>query len=74
MKIRSKSFTSLVISNIVIFFSQAFANMTANIRRELCAVMLFAVVEHANIVVLNDGDQVSCQQALIICCSCHSQQ
>ena len=32
--------------------------MTTNIRRELCAVMLFAVVEHANIVVLNDGDQV----------------
>ena len=37
---------------------QAFANMTTNVRRELCAVMLFAVVEHANVVVLNDGDQV----------------
>ena len=41
-----------------VFSLQAFANMTANIRRELCAVMLFAVVEHANVVVLNDGDQV----------------
>ena len=37
---------------------QAFANMTTNVRRELCAVMLFAVVEHANVVVLNDGDQL----------------
>ena len=32
--------------------------MTTNVRRELCAVMLFAVVENANVVVLNDGDQV----------------
>ncbi|XP_046859606.1 rap guanine nucleotide exchange factor 6-like [Xenia sp. Carnegie-2017] len=36
----------------------AFSSMTTNVRRELCAVMLFAVVEHANVVVLNDGDQL----------------
>lgn len=37
----------------------AFANMTMSVRRELCAVMVFAVVERAGTVVLNDGEEVS---------------
>lgn len=37
----------------------AFANMTMSVRRELCAVMVFAVVERAGTIVLNDGEEVS---------------
>uniref|UniRef100_H0V3A7 Rap guanine nucleotide exchange factor 2 n=1 Tax=Cavia porcellus TaxID=10141 RepID=H0V3A7_CAVPO len=36
----------------------AFANMTMSVRRELCAVMVFAVVERARTIVLNDGEEV----------------
>lgn len=36
----------------------AFANMTMSVRRELCAVMVFAVVERAGTIVLNDGEEV----------------
>ncbi|KAG8543181.1 hypothetical protein GDO81_000536 [Engystomops pustulosus] len=36
----------------------AFANMTMSVRRELCAVMVFAVVERAGTVVLNDGEEL----------------
>nr|XP_032825375.1 rap guanine nucleotide exchange factor 2-like isoform X7 [Petromyzon marinus]XP_032825376.1 rap guanine nucleotide exchange factor 2-like isoform X7 [Petromyzon marinus] len=36
----------------------AFANMTMSVRRELCAVMEFAVVEHAGTVVLNHGEEL----------------
>eukprot|EP00079_Xenopus_tropicalis_P032818 XP_017946589.1 PREDICTED: rap guanine nucleotide exchange factor 2 isoform X7 [Xenopus tropicalis] len=38
----------------------AFANMTMSVRRELCAVMVFAVVERAGTVVLNDGEEFVC--------------
>ena len=37
---------------------QAFSNMTLSMRRELCAVMVFAVVDKADTVVLNDGEQL----------------
>ncbi|XP_071599174.1 rap guanine nucleotide exchange factor 2 isoform X13 [Heliangelus exortis] len=36
----------------------AFANMTMSVRRELCAVMVFAVVERAGTIVLNDGEEL----------------
>ncbi|XP_059820932.1 rap guanine nucleotide exchange factor 2 isoform X1 [Hypanus sabinus] len=36
----------------------AFANMTMSVRRELCAVMVFAVVERARTIVLNDGEEL----------------
>ncbi|XP_056455891.1 rap guanine nucleotide exchange factor 2 isoform X3 [Gadus chalcogrammus] len=36
----------------------AFANMTMSVRRELCAVMVFAVVERAGTAVLNDGEEL----------------
>ncbi|KAK1175036.1 rap guanine nucleotide exchange factor 2-like isoform X3 [Acipenser oxyrinchus oxyrinchus] len=36
----------------------AFANMTMSVRRELCAVMVFAVVERAGTTVLNDGEEL----------------
>uniref|UniRef100_A0A671RH36 Rap guanine nucleotide exchange factor 2 n=1 Tax=Sinocyclocheilus anshuiensis TaxID=1608454 RepID=A0A671RH36_9TELE len=36
----------------------AFTNMTMSVRRELCAVMVFAVVERAGTVVLNDGEEL----------------
>ena len=39
---------------------QAFANMTLNVRKALCAVMVFAVVEKANSVVMDNGEEV-CQ-------------
>lgn len=37
----------------------AFANLSVWVRRELCAVMVFAVVERAGTVVLNHGEEVS---------------
>ncbi|XP_064418087.1 rap guanine nucleotide exchange factor 2 isoform X7 [Latimeria chalumnae] len=36
----------------------AFANMTMSVRKELCAVMVFAVVERAGTIVLNDGEEL----------------
>ncbi|XP_067932600.1 rap guanine nucleotide exchange factor 2-like isoform X2 [Watersipora subatra] len=36
----------------------AFANMTMAIRRALCAVMVYAVVEKAGTVVMNDGEEL----------------
>ncbi|XP_043917992.1 rap guanine nucleotide exchange factor 2 isoform X3 [Protopterus annectens] len=36
----------------------AFANMTMSVRRELCAVMVFAVVEQASTIVLKDGEEL----------------
>ena len=49
----------------------AFANMTMSVRRELCAVMVFAVVERAGTIVLNDGEEVcysSTQQPCLVTC------
>lgn len=50
----------------------AFANMTMSVRRELCAVMVFAVVERAGTIVLNDGEEVcvgaySCTRKILSC-------
>ena len=39
-------------------FSQAFANMTLATRRALCAVMVFAVVDKAGTIVMNDGEEL----------------
>uniref|UniRef100_A0A3B3TEL3 Rap guanine nucleotide exchange factor 6-like n=1 Tax=Paramormyrops kingsleyae TaxID=1676925 RepID=A0A3B3TEL3_9TELE len=36
----------------------AFANMTMSVRRDLCAVMVFEVVEQAGTVILRDGQQL----------------
>lgn len=44
----------------------AFANMTMSVRRELCAVMVFAVVERAGTIVLNDGEEVSLINCFIV--------
>lgn len=38
--------------------------MTMSVRRELCAVMVFAVVERAGTIVLNDGEEV-CKRVYI---------
>lgn len=38
----------------------AFANMTMSVRRELCSVMIFEVVEQAGAIILEDGQEVSC--------------
>lgn len=36
----------------------AFANMTMSVRRELCSVMIFEVVEQAGAIILEDGQEV----------------
>lgn len=36
----------------------AFANMTLATRRELCKVMVFAIVEKSNTIVLQNGEQL----------------
>lgn len=43
----------------------AFTNMTLAVRRALCAVMVFAVVERAGMVVLNDGEELDSWSVLI---------
>jgi len=36
----------------------AFANMTMSVRRELCSVMIFEVVEQAGAIILEDGQEL----------------
>ncbi|KAF8771177.1 Rap guanine nucleotide exchange factor 2 like protein [Argiope bruennichi] len=43
----------------------AFANMTLAIRRALCAVMVFAVVEKAGTVVMNDGEELDSWSVIV---------
>lgn len=43
---------------IFLMITQAFANMTMNVRQELCAVMVFAVVEKAGSVVMENEEEV----------------
>ena len=38
--------------------TQAFANMTMNVRQELCAVMVFAVVDKAGSIVMENEEEV----------------
>nr|XP_013801387.1 PREDICTED: rap guanine nucleotide exchange factor 6 isoform X4 [Apteryx mantelli mantelli] len=38
----------------------AFANMTMSVRRELCSVMIFEVVEQAGAIILEDGQEFVC--------------
>lgn len=44
---------------------KAFTNMTLAVRRALCAVMVFAVVEKANTVVMNDGEELDSWSVVI---------
>ncbi|XP_033323522.2 rap guanine nucleotide exchange factor 2 isoform X12 [Megalopta genalis] len=44
---------------------KAFTNMTLAVRRALCAVMVFAVVERAGMIVLNDGEELDSWSVLI---------
>lgn len=53
---------------ILLDFTQhlkAFTNMTLAVRRDLCAVMVFAIVERAGMVVLNDGEELDSWSVLI---------
>ncbi|XP_058810856.1 rap guanine nucleotide exchange factor 2-like isoform X2 [Phymastichus coffea] len=44
---------------------KAFTNMTLAVRRALCAVMVFAVVERAGMIVLTDGEELDSWSVLI---------
>jgi len=44
---------------------QAFSNMTVAMRRELCAVMEYKVIEKAGSVLYNDGDVVGAWTAIL---------
>jgi signal-transduction protein with cAMP-binding, CBS, and nucleotidyltransferase domain len=37
---------------------QAFSNLSLNTRRALCAAMVFAVIEKADTIVMNDGEEL----------------
>nr|CAD7430194.1 unnamed protein product [Timema monikensis] len=53
---------------ILLEFTQqlkAFTNMTLAVRRALCSVMVFAVVEKAGTVVMNDGEELDSWSVLI---------
>ena len=47
---------------------QAFSNMTVAMRRELCAVMEYKVVEKAGTVLYNDGDVIDSWSAILNGC------
>lgn len=44
---------------------QAFTNMTLAVRRALCSVMVFAVVEKGGTMVMNDGEELDSWSVLI---------
>ena len=44
---------------------QAFTNLTLSTRRELCAVMVFALVELQGTVVMNDGEPLDSWSVII---------
>ncbi|XP_018335456.1 rap guanine nucleotide exchange factor 2 isoform X2 [Agrilus planipennis] len=44
---------------------KAFTNMTLAVRRALCSVMVFAVVEKANTLVMNDGEELDSWSVLV---------
>lgn len=44
---------------------KAFTNMTLTVRRELCKVMVFAVVEKGGTMVMNDGEELDSWSVLI---------
>lgn len=44
---------------------KAFTNMTLSVRRALCSVMVFAVVEKAGTIVMNDGEELDSWSVLI---------
>lgn len=44
---------------------KAFTNMTLAVRRALCAVMVFAVVEKAGTIVMNDGEELDSWSVLV---------
>ncbi|XP_066903454.1 rap guanine nucleotide exchange factor 6 isoform X8 [Halyomorpha halys] len=53
---------------ILLEFTQhlkAFTNMTLAVRRALCSVMVFAVVERAGTIVMNDGEELDSWSVLI---------
>ncbi|CAL1272986.1 unnamed protein product [Larinioides sclopetarius] len=43
----------------------AFANMTYTVRKALCAVMVFAVVEKPGVVVMNDGEELDSWSVIV---------
>lgn len=43
----------------------AFANMTLSVRRALCAVMVFAVIEKAGTVVMSDGEELDSWSVIV---------
>lgn len=47
---------------------KAFTNMTLSVRRALCSVMIFAVVEKAETIVMNDGEQLDSWSVLVNGC------
>ncbi|XP_066148648.1 rap guanine nucleotide exchange factor 6 isoform X3 [Euwallacea fornicatus] len=47
---------------------KAFTNMTLAVRRALCAVMVFAVVEKAGTIVMNDGEELDSWSVLVNGC------
>ena len=46
--------------------NQAFANMTMNVRQELCSVMVFAVVDKAGSIVMENEEEVGFQSGFYL--------
>ena len=47
--------------------NQAFANMTMNVRQELCSVMVFAVVDKAGSIVMENEEEVGFDSGFFLC-------
>lgn len=48
----------MIFTDCALISIQAFANMTMNVRQELCAVMVFAVVDKAGSTVMENEEEV----------------
>ena len=60
------AYVEYALSNSFEFFClQAFANMTLSVRRALCACMVFAYVEKAGTVVMNDGEELDAWSVIL---------
>lgn len=59
------NFTSAPLFAFIIWLLQAFANMTLAVKRALCAVMVFAVVDKAGTIVMGDGEELDSWSVIV---------
>lgn len=62
---KNKIFEKNSLLNCFLFNLKAFANLTLHVRRELCKVLVYAQVDKAQTVVMNDGERYDSWSVII---------